>query len=236
VQHQLIRIQHHVGCAGARRQVNRHRQHQPAAAAALRCAAKAIGAAAGQQPAGAGGDAGVSVTRRDATPPPAGRPFLSAAMPPPTLASWPARSSARPGPAEVLGAQLVSVGVGGAAALHLAVAAGRSRQRRGPVLVRAVVDDAEVAAGVARVPLHLLLGAAQPVPAPEVAPAPFPHAHARTPPTRASSVRHAATHLRNLLLWLIAKAAGQVRQIHSIPLSRWSHRLNYFDAQQQERR
>lgn len=70
----------------------------------------------------------------------------------------------RGGPAaEVLGAELVPVG---GAVVVLATAAVK---RRGAVLVRAVVDDAE--AGVARLPLHLLLGAAPLVAAPEVAPA-----------------------------------------------------------------
>jgi hypothetical protein len=65
-------------------------------------------------------------------------------------------------PAEVLRAQLVLVG----AAAPLATA----RRRRGAVLVHALVDDAEVAAGVAREPLHLLLRAAPLVSATEVTP------------------------------------------------------------------
>lgn len=71
----------------------------------------------------------------------------------------------RAGPAKVLSAQLVLVR--GAAA----AAGPRCRRRRRAVLVRAIVDDPEVAAGVARVPLHLLLGTTQLVPAPVVAPA-----------------------------------------------------------------
>jgi hypothetical protein len=44
------------------------------------------------------------------------------------------------------------------------------RRRWGAVLVHALVDDAEVAAGVAREPLHLLLRAAPLVSATEVTP------------------------------------------------------------------
>jgi hypothetical protein len=62
-------------------------------------------------------------------------------------------------PTEVLRAQLVLVG-----------AAGPGRRRWGAVLVHALVDDAEVAAGVAREPLHLLLRAAPLVSATEVTP------------------------------------------------------------------
>lgn len=79
------------------------------------------------------------------------------------------RCSLRAGPAgaaEVLRAEVVLVGGGGSGGASFA-----GGRRGGAVVVGAVVDDAEVEAGVVRVPLHLLLGAAPLVPAPEVAPA-----------------------------------------------------------------